>query len=252
MRRSAVLPRARAALIRIGITAGALAYAVLAIGNGLDRLAFTQPGMASHVPALFATDTLEGVGEANLRSDPHAATALAERLVARAPIEPFSTALLGASRAASGDDAGADRAFRVAGQLGWRIPLTQSYWLAAALAAGDIRIAAQRLDALLRQRPELLRLPETLAPFESGDAGQAALVDQLATRPPWLDWYDGAIDPVPAEIIARRVPALMLLGDRGVVLGCAAIAPAVSRLAAAGLASEAEALRHRHCPASPG
>ena len=240
--------RNRHLLLRIGVTAGALFYVALAIGNGLDRLAPSRPAVASHVPALFAINALEVAGEAALRNDPHAAVKVAEKLVARAPIEPFSTALLGASRAAIGDDAGADRAFRVAGQLGWRIPLTQSYWAAAALAVGDTRIAAQHLDALLRQRPELLRLPETLAPFESDATGQTALVDQLVTRPPWLDWYDGAIDPVPAAIMARRVPVLMVLGDRGVVLGCTAIAPAVNQLAAAGLASAAAALRRRHCP----
>ncbi len=235
--------------LRAGATVGALIYAALAIGNGLDRLALTRPGAVSDVPEIFATNALGVAGEADLRSDPRAANRLAERLVGRAPIEPFSTALLGASRAASGGDAGADRAFRVAGQLGWRIPLTQSYWLAAALASGDARIAAQHLDALLRQRPDLLSLPETVAPFESNAAARNALVDRLATRPPWLDGYAGAMDPAPAAtMIIRRMPVLKMLGDRGIILGCVVIAPAVSQLAAAGLTAEVEALRGQHCP----
>jgi hypothetical protein len=235
---------------RAAVIAGALAYAALAIGNGLDRLAYALPGAARHIPAPFAVNALEVVGEAALRNDPDAALVLAQRLVAAAPIEPSSTALLGASRAAVGDDDGAMRAFRVAGQLGWRIPLTQSYWLDQALAAGDLPVAARRLDALLRIQPQRLRIPATLAPFESDPAAQAALVDRLATRPPWLNWYTGEIDPVPADVLARRVPALVMLADRGIVLGCTAIAPAMRQLLGAGQAAPAEALRHRHCPAA--
>jgi hypothetical protein len=233
--------------LRIGAVAVAVVYAALAIGNGLDRLALVRPGRASQVPALFATNALEVLGEADLDKDPRAAAILAGRLVARAPIEPFSTALLGASRAANGDDAGADRAFRVAGQLGWRIPLTQSYWLQASLASGEMGVAAQRLDALLRLHPQLLRVPEVLAPFEADAAGRDALVDRMATRPNWLSWYTGQVDPVPAPVIARRAPMLMMLGDRGVVLGCDAIAAALRQLAGAGLTAQAEALRRRHC-----
>ncbi len=238
----------RVLLLCAGTVVGALAYAALAIGSGLDRLAPIRPAVARHVPALLATNALEVAAETSLRGDPRAAAGWAERLVARAPIEPFSTALLGAGRAAQGDDAGADRAFRVAGQLGWRVPLTQSYWLTAALAAGDARIAAQRLDALLRQRPELLRSPEVTAPFERDAARRGALIDQLVTRPPWLDAYAGATDPAsPGGLIAPRVPVLMMLADRGVVLGCTVISPAVNQLAAAGMAGAADALRLRHC-----
>jgi len=238
-------------LVRGGVVAGALAYAALAIGSGLDRVAIADPGAASHVPSLFAVHALEVTSEAELLGNPHAAAAKAERLVARAPIEPSSTALLGASRAAIGDDSGADRAFRVAGQLGWRTPVTQSYWLSAALAAGDTRVAAQRLDALLRQRPDLLSRPEMLAPFESDAAAGDALFERLLTRPPWLEAYAGATNPpTPAVLIARRLPVLTMLARRGVVLGCAAIGPALGQLASAGLTSEAATLRHWHCPES--
>jgi len=237
--------------MRSGVVAGALAYAALAIGNGYDRLAISAPGTASHVPSLFAVHALEVTGEAALLSNPHSAAAQAERLVARAPIEPSSTTLLGASRAASGDDGGADRAFRVAGQLGWRTPMTQSYWLSAALAAGDTRVAAQRLDALLRQRPDLLSRSEVLAPFESDAAGRDALFERLLTRPPWLEAYAGATDPAtPAALIARRLPVLTMLAGHGIVLGCAAIAPALGQLLSAGLTSEAATLRRWHCPES--
>ena len=234
-------------LLRLGAVAGALLYAGLAIGSGYDRLAADHPALADRIPSLFAVNAREVAAQNRLTTDPAAATALAEQLVARAPVEPASTALLGAARYAAGDLPGAERAFRVAGQLGWRVPLTQAYWRQAALAQGDYPVAAQRLDALFRQNPELLHDPATLAPFENDAGAQAAWVDRLATRPPWLGWYIGADDQVPAEVLARRVPALLLLGDRGVVLGCAAITPAVLALTKAGLAGAADALRHKHC-----
>lgn len=200
------------------------------------------------MPGLFAVNALAVAAQTQLGRDPRAALALAERLVARAPIEPGSTALLGASRAAIGDEAGADRAFRVAGRLGWRVPLTQSYLLGAALDARDFAVAAQRLDALLRLQPLLLRDPELLAPFEDDPAGKAALINQLVTRPPWLSWYAGAVDPTPTPILAHRVPTLLMLNKHGVVLGCATVAPALRQLWSAGLTAQADALRRAHCP----
>jgi hypothetical protein len=235
-------------LLRAVAVVGALVYAALAIGNGLDRLAFDRPELASAVPAPFAVNALEVLGEAQLHKAPRAAEPYAEHLVARAPVEPFSTALLGAARYAAGDGTGADQAFRVAGQLGWRIPATQAYWRQAALAAGDFPVAAQRLDALLRRDPELLRDAAALAPFERDARGEAALAVRLAKRPPWLGWYTGEVDPVPADVLARRLPSLMMLGDRGVVLGCDAIAPGVRKLVAAGMTGQAEALARKHCP----
>lgn len=226
---------------------GALVYAALAIGSGMDRLAVARPRLANHVPTWFAADALQISGAGDLSRNPRAALEHAEWLVARAPIEPSSSALLGAARHAMGDDAGADRAFRVSGQLGWRVPLTQSFLLGAALDAGDLPVAAQRLDALLRLQPHLLNIPAVLAPFEQDDTARAALVERLVTRPPWLGWYTGELLPTPADALARRVPSLMMLGDRGIKLGCEAIAPAVRELAGAGLAAQAEALRRRHC-----
>lgn len=236
---------------RAVLLAGALVYAGLAIGSGSDRLAFVRPDMAGSVPTMFATDARKIIVAGELSDNPAAAVTAAAQLVARAPVEPVSTALLGTARAAMGDDDGAQRAFRIAGQLGWRIPLTQSYWLYAALASGDMTVAAQRLDALLRQKPELLRRPETLAPFESDLAGRQALLDRLATRPPWLGWFSGQNDQVPAAQMAGRVPMLIALASRGVVLGCDAVAPALAGLQGAGFQRELQGLRRAHCPAMP-
>jgi hypothetical protein len=243
--------RAGSLVLRCGCICAALIYAAVAIGNGLDRMAFSQPVASRSVPRPFAANALEVAGEAELRTHPQVAAGMAEQLVAAAPIEPFSTALLGAARAAGGDESGAERAFRVAGQLGWRVPHTQAYWLRRALALGDAQVAAQRLDALLRQQPELLRESDALEPFESGGAMQAALIDRLATRPPWLGWYSGEVDPIPLVVLARRAAVLMALADRGEVLGCPAIMPTVRLMAAHGLEPQAQTLQRRHCSGGP-
>ena len=239
--------KSRLLLMRCGIGLAALAYAAVAIGNGLDRMVFARPAAARLVPAPFAANALEVLGNAELAADPHAAQVSAERLVAAAPIEPTSTALLGAARAAAGDDAGAGRAYRVAGQLGWRELGTQIYWLRVALAQDDPPVAVQRLDALLRQAPNLLREPGALEPFESGGAMESALLDRLAARPPWLDRYAGETEPIPAAVLARRTEVLIALADRGVVLGCPMVEPTLDQLTARGLRLPADNLRLRHC-----
>ena len=206
---------------------GGAAFMLLAIGNGLDRMAHQAPAISARLPQVFVVNAREVAGEDALARDPRAALALATALVARAPVEPDSTALLGAARLANGDDAGADRAFRVAGTLGWRVPVTQAYLEQVAVDDGDLPMAARRMDALLRLDPRRLHDPATLAPFEDDPAGQAALVYRMLARPLWLGWYIGEADQMPAALLARRVPTLTMLADRGLVLGCAAIAPAV-------------------------
>ena len=234
---------------RAAIILFAAAYAGLVIGNGLDRLVLERPALAGGVPGLFAEHALATAARAALRRDPAGAGVLAARLVARAPIDPQSTALLGDARLATGDGAGADRAFRIAGALGWRVPEVQAYLCQQALQQGDYRVAALRFDALLRQRPEVLRVPGVLSPFRDDGAAEAAFIDRLAARPPWLGWFTGAIDPMPDAELARRVPTLLQLRRRKVVLGCALVAGPAKQLRAAGNSRAADALLAAHCPA---
>ena len=164
------------------------------------------------------------------------------------PIDPVSSALLGSARLGLGDTRGAETAFRIAGQMGWRVPLTQAYWMSRATAMRDYPVAAMRLDALLRQHPWMLGNTALMASLESRSAGRTALADRLAARPSWLVPYASEITDQPLSTIIDRAIVLSDLAQRGINLGCDAIAPPVNRLSEAGRFAEARKLWRAHCP----
>ena len=137
---------------RLGWATGLVLFAGLAAGSAADRLSAGDPVLAAQIPALFASEALRTRGaEALSNGQAVGAEAIGTAAIRNAPTDPQSTALFGAGKLAVGDRVLADRAFRVAGQLGWGVPITQSYWMGQALADGKYDIAALRLDALLRQ-----------------------------------------------------------------------------------------------------
>lgn len=232
---------------------GCLVFATLALISGLDRMAATGPTVAAHLPPIIAVQGLDTQGQKLIASDDGAdGLALATRMVARAPVEPVATALLGAARLATNDPAGADRAFRVAGQLGWRVPLAQVYWYDRALELGDYRVAGERLDALLRQNPALLASRPLLDPMERDPRGRVAIVDRLVARPDWLSHYVQDVTEISNDALLLRAQVLKELNGRGVQLGCDMVAPLIRRLSGDGDGVEAAALWRRNCREASG
>lgn len=227
----------------------ALAYAGAVIGSGLDRLTKDRPELSRLVPDRFASQALRSQGAAILdRGEAINALAIGEAAVADAPLDPASTALLGMARFRSGDRPGAERAFLVAGQLGWRESYTQLYWMARALQVGDYRVAAMRLDALLRQNPQLLDNRQLLDPFETSPAGRAALSERMLARPEWLMRYLSSLTDVPRPVLLMRAAVLAEVAARKASLGCTAVGPLVERLVIERAELEAAALWRQHCP----
>lgn len=245
-------PTASAALARrAGIGLVILCYMGLALGSGIDRLSATRPGLAQHVPALFASEALRvRGGEALGQGGALAARKIGELALRDAPTDPQSAALFAAGNLANGNPKMADRAFRVAGQLGWRVPITQTYWMSKALANSDYAVAALRLDALLRQQPSLLAERQLIDPFERNPAGRAALIARIALRPPWLHTYTVEIGAVPRDAVLQRMTVLSEAAQSGVVLGCNDTGPVIDRLYDEGMPGEAAALWKSHCPAA--
>jgi hypothetical protein len=246
--------RGRRASLRgpIILTVLAVVYAAVAVANGADRIAATKEAKALRFPRALAVESLGLAGEraiADARYDD--ALAIARSAVARSPIEPSSTALLGAAWLGKGDEDRAREAFTVAGKLGWRVPLTQAYWMRAALEAEDARIAALRLDALLRQQPALLAEDRLFAPIEATAEGRAALVSRLATRPPWLADYVNDHGAASREAMLRRAAVLLMLAATGQRLGCDMIRPAVVRLVVLNEPATAQQVWRAHCGNAP-
>ena len=236
---------------RLGLGAALAAYAVLALGSGADRLSAGRPDLVSRVPALFASEAIRSAG-AQALADGQAVPAaeLGARAIRNAPTDPQSAALFGAGRLASGDRVIAERAFRIAGQLGWRVPITQSYWMGQALTAGNYDIAALRLDALLRQQPTLLRQRHLTDPMERNPAGRTALIKRMALAPAWLSYYAGDVWELPADVALQRAEVLSEAARSGLVVGCEQIAPVATKLAVVGQPRAGSGLWRAHCPAS--
>ncbi|PLK27106.1 hypothetical protein [Novosphingobium sp. TH158] len=234
---------------KAAVLAGCLAFGLLAIGSAMDRRSFLRPSAAERVPDLFASTALHTRGQADLAAGrPQDALMAGEAAVRTAPVDPVSPALLGAARLAVGDRTGAEKAFRVAGQMGWRVPLTQAYWMDQAIAVKDWRVAAERFDALLRQQPWLAENAQLLAAIEGPAEGRRAIVDRVAkARPPWLEAYARSAAEQPADVVERRAIVLDAIARRGMPLGCDAIAPPVSGLVHAGKLDAARTLWRDHC-----
>ena len=239
---------------RVAVALCCVAYAVLAVGSAADRLVTEHPDLSARVPAFFASEALRDQGRQLLEAgDANGARLKGEAAVDQEPVDPGSTALLGAARFALGDRTGADRAFTVAGQLGWRVPLTQLYWMGRALEGGDYRVAGLRLDALLRQKPELLKDRRLLDPMESDPRGRTAMVVRMLARPNWLKPYADNVYDISPQAIKYRAMVLQELARRGLTVGCSQIAPATSRLLDTGAVGGAAELWRDHCPdAGPG
>lgn len=198
---------------------------------------------------MFADQALIARGEAGLNSG-HLVAAYEDGVdaVLRSPVDPSSSALLASARLGLNDPQGAQRAFRVAGQMGWRVPLTQVYWMQQAIAAGNLNVAATRMDALLRQHPWVLSDPGLLAPLEGNPAGRQAIATRLMASPTWLPAYAFRVDGLSAEVIGQRAQVLGLLAARGVQVGCEMVAPPTSRLVDTGYIAEGQALWRSQCP----
>ncbi len=240
-------------LRRAAVLAGCLGFSVLALGSGFDRQTRISPATASRVPAVFAHQALLARAKRELSAGNYAAANdWAKRAVLADPIEPASTALLGATRIALGDLAGADQAFRVAGNFGWRAAPTQFYWMGEALNAGDIRVAAQHLDALLRQDPDLVAEQALMAPLEQDPRGRTAIVDRLIEMPDWLINYTSDVYNLTPEVTTLRAQVLIELARRGHPLGCSEIGQLTKTLIANDKMPDAYALWRAHCPSQGG
>lgn len=240
-------------LLRGAVIVGALAFSLAALGSGLDRMSRSDPRIAAVVPGPFRANADRALAQLALGSENYAAMkAPAAAAVRRDPMVATSSALYGWSLYASGEGEPATQAFRVAGQLGWRDPLVQIYWFAAAMEQADYPVAAMRLDALLRQVPGDPQRDPLVYRLEAVPQGRAALVERLRERPNWLAAYASDINPLPPQQAEARYQTLLLLGQSGARLGCEGIARYVSRLASAKMPDQALGLRAAHCPGNGG
>lgn len=231
-------------LVALGVLGG---FALVALGNGLDRASATYPQLARYVPSAFAAEAWRSLSAENLGATTgDRGASFAGAALAADPIDPRSAALLGASSLAAGKPARADQAFRVAARFGWRDPLTQLYLMNAALNQGQPRLAALRIDALLRQAPTFPVRDMLIAQFFAVPGGAEALNERLSLRPAWADSFMGDRTGLALSQLKQR--ARVVAQTSGPPWGCEAVAPFVQRLMVQGGPAAAAMVWRKHCP----
>ncbi|MET0180247.1 MAG: hypothetical protein ABW194_07175 [Novosphingobium sp.] len=233
---------------RLVTAAAAALLGVACWGSAVDRLSARNPALATFVPRPFAAAAdraraATALGEGRIG----AAIAAGRRAVASDPIDPLATSLLGTALLLAGRWDAAEAAMRVSAQGGWRTAATQLYWAEVALGAGEHDLAAQRIDAVLRQNPDLPTRNALLARLETTAAGRDALARRLALHPGWRDGYGVQFAEIAATQARWRTDVLLRLGRAGHPLGCVDAIPPVASLASIDRQA-ARVLWRQHCP----
>lgn len=209
---------------------GALAgVAVLATALQLDLRARAVPATATLVPEPLRNYAQTRITQdAVAGTDTKAALAEARRLVHRRPLPAEYLALLAVAQAKDGQMEAAGRTIQIAGQRGWREPVTQEAVLRLALAAGDKPEAARRYAALFlrRQTPDALLKelgPAVLA--EAGGEGQATIAAIVIGAERWRTTFlrRGARVMPPAAFSAIVVRSLA----QGATFNCDVLAQSI-------------------------
>lgn len=241
--------RRRSLVAAILIVAISALYVVAAWNSAFDRESGGNPAAEQLVAGPFRAKADAARSYTLLRAEENEkAAAAAARAISSDPIDRNPTALLGAALLASGNATGADAAFRVAAQFGWRQSLTQLYWLQVGLATSDWDTAALRMDALLRSDPEMPNADMLLSRFEADAAGRAALSRRLAENPPWTQQYLLPGERFSPKQLALRGETLTALAETGGALGCEPVKAFTEQLVLRGQYDRAESVWDAHCP----
>lgn len=172
-----------------------------------------------------------------------------QNLVHVTPLKANTMAILALSATQKKDDKLAASALTVAGSMGWHHSGVQAFWLQAALAAQDWKIAAQRLDALLRiDAPEVL-WSDHMATLLAVPDGLKAMAVQAAKNPEWTSKALVSIDPARADrqTVANRLTLVETAWPQGLRIDCPALALLTNATVDTGLAVRGNDLWSRHC-----
>lgn len=171
--------------MRIAGLATLTALAGLTIALGADRSGQSLVGWG---PAALAKSRIAATRQIEA-GDGAAAVEPARALAQAAPLRPGSLSLLGLAHGVAGDADASNRAMQAASGLGWRDEMAQGWAVRQALAAGEPSIAAQRMEALLRARPdgEMTALMLTELAADGAARGRLAAAMAAAKGEDWTE-----------------------------------------------------------------
>lgn len=226
--------------------AGLIGLAVAALLSGSDRQSREFPNSPSFVGWPYDTGAARARAIlAFVRTGPASAISYAERSVLSDPLSAQAVSILGRSQLYAQQPVDARTTFLVAGQLGWRDAMTQIYWLDQALQTSDYKVAAQRLDALLRQSPDDENRDRFLAAVAATPEGRSELAERLKLSPVWASLMAGEVKDLPADQVMQRVDLMRRTGKG--VWDCASTEPISQRLINLGMLQEAQSVWRLNC-----
>ena len=180
------------ALIGTALAAG---FAGLAVLSGLDRLAADNPATPALTEWPYARNAPYNVALTAAAGHHWALSeALITRVIAAEPVNEHVIGALGQIRLGAGNTNGADAAFRVSAQRGWRDPATHVYWMKQSIDAADFTAAALHADALLRMPLGVSAHDQILDSLLEYDEGRTALAMRLRGRPSWSNDFVVKLD----------------------------------------------------------
>lgn len=217
---------------RIAWLAGLAAIAVITVFVQLDRQAEANPALAPLVPQPFrahaqtfiAAAAAEGKDSANALEE-------AERLIRRRPVPAEHLTILALAQTKAGQVEQAALSIQIAGQRGWREPISQEAVLRLALAAGDMPEATRRYAAMFLRKttPDDLLLelgPQVFG--EPGEASRSTMTDILVGAERWYNLFpQRGVRVMPAQAFAEIAQSAIA---RGVQFDCTQLARTVGAL----------------------
>jgi hypothetical protein len=188
-----------------------------------------RPNSPGNLVALAEERLAAASDEATLRQ----VEELAARALASAPLEARALRALALVADVRGASGRADALMRLAVLRARRDALGQTWLLARDLDAQNMGDAADRIDVILRARPDLRpSLLPTVAAMAESEEGRAALVAHLAGNPSWRGWI---LDHLPKVGEAYAVHGILsALRETGAPPTNAELAAFIGRLVAEG------------------
>ncbi|MEO9461543.1 MAG: hypothetical protein ABJ242_02300 [Marinomonas sp.] len=194
---------------------------VIAAFAQLDRQSRYDAQLEAFVPDIMAGFALEQRAEAALeRGDDTAAQLQARALLARRPMPASHLRMLAEAHLLSGDNDAASTAIQMAGQRGWRDPVSQRTMLAASQEAGDHVGAARRYFALWIVAPNRSQLAPVAAEILAHPDARAEAARLLSSRKIWQRSF--ICDGLPQLPRAHAADIQRQLEARGAAANCAA------------------------------
>jgi len=236
-------------ICRVIAIVGLIGLATAALLSGSDRQSREFPNSPSFVGWPYDTGAARAKAALTfVKTGPASAITYARRAVLSDPLSAQAVSLLGRSYLYAQRLPEAEQAFEVSGQLGWRDDMTQIYWLDQAMQGGDYKVAAERLDALLRQSPDNENRDKFLAAVAATPEGRDALAQRLKISPDWARRLATEVKDLPADQLRQRIDLMQRTGKN--VWDCPVTELLAQRLIDLGMLDEAQSVWRLNCETS--